>query len=171
VIEADPVGSAVRSLMATRTQWTGTASDLLGALAGEAGEHAAKSKTWPATARALSGRLRRAATFLRTVGIDIEFVKEGRARTRTIRISRPPENAPAEPSRSPAPSAEPMKDAPINGSGATLARTVQPGADASGIAADFGTVHENPNNSRQADDADAADAKSPLHSGGWRITI
>ncbi len=42
---------------------------------------------WPATPRALSGRLRRAATFLRKVGVDISFDREGRARTRIIRIS------------------------------------------------------------------------------------
>ena len=73
VIEADPVASAVRALMTTRTVWTGTASDLLGALAEVVGERVAKSKTWPDNARALSGRLRRAATFLRKIGIDIEF--------------------------------------------------------------------------------------------------
>ena len=32
VIEADPVAAAVRIMMAARTVWTGTASDLLGAL-------------------------------------------------------------------------------------------------------------------------------------------
>lgn len=34
VIEADPVAMAVRTFMDVRTEWTGTASDLLGALAG-----------------------------------------------------------------------------------------------------------------------------------------
>ena len=33
VIDADPIATAVRAVMATRTVWTGTASDLLGALA------------------------------------------------------------------------------------------------------------------------------------------
>jgi hypothetical protein len=33
VIDADPVAAAVRAIMATRTEWTGTASDLLGDLA------------------------------------------------------------------------------------------------------------------------------------------
>ena len=32
VIDADPIAAAVRAVMATRTVWTGTASDLLGAL-------------------------------------------------------------------------------------------------------------------------------------------
>ena len=70
VIDADPIAAAVRAVMATRTEWTGTASDLLGALAEMAGERVAKSKTWPDSPRALAGRLRRAATFLRKIGID-----------------------------------------------------------------------------------------------------
>ncbi|MFY9839885.1 MAG: hypothetical protein WAK55_26120, partial [Xanthobacteraceae bacterium] len=49
VIDADPIATAVRALIATRTVWTGTASDLLGALAGVVDERAAKSKTWPDT--------------------------------------------------------------------------------------------------------------------------
>ena len=47
VIEADPIAATVRALVATRTEWTGTASDLLGALAEQAGERVAKAKTWP----------------------------------------------------------------------------------------------------------------------------
>ncbi|MEZ5782392.1 MAG: hypothetical protein R3D70_12345 [Rhizobiaceae bacterium] len=90
--------------MTERTEWTGTASDLLGALEA-AGERIAKSKTWPDSPRALSGRLRRAATFLRKIGIDIGFEREGRARTRTIRITTAgnaasPENRRAQPSAS-----------------------------------------------------------------------
>ena len=89
VIDADPIAAAVRAVMATRTEWTGTASDLLGALAEVAGERVAKSKTWPDSPRALAGRLRRAATFLRKIGIEIGFGREGRARTRTITSSPP----------------------------------------------------------------------------------
>ena len=87
VIDADPIATAVRAVMATRTVWTGTASDLLGALAEVVGERVAKSKTWPDSPRALAGRLRRAATFLRKIGIEIGFGREGRARTRTINIT------------------------------------------------------------------------------------
>ncbi|MFO1036171.1 MAG: hypothetical protein U1E45_04935 [Geminicoccaceae bacterium] len=87
VIDADPIAAAVRAVMATRTVWTGTASDLLGALVEAAGDRVAKSKTWPDSARALAGRLRRAATFLRKVGIEVSFDREGRTRTRVIRIA------------------------------------------------------------------------------------
>jgi hypothetical protein len=68
VIDADPIAAAVRAVMTTRTEWTGTASDLLGALAEISGERVAKSKTWPDSPRALAGRLWRAATFLRKIG-------------------------------------------------------------------------------------------------------
>jgi hypothetical protein len=79
VIDADPVASAVRTLMVERTMWSGTAADLLGTLAEAAGELVAKSKTWPNSPKALSGQLRRAATFLRKIGIDIgEAVINGR---------------------------------------------------------------------------------------------
>lgn len=87
VIEADVVATAVRSFMATRTMWTGIYADLLGALAGEVDEGAKKSANWPDSPRALGGRLRRAATFLRKVGIDIKFGRQGRARTRIITIT------------------------------------------------------------------------------------
>lgn len=104
VIEADPVAAAVRALMSVRTEWTGTASELLGALAEMAGERLAKSKTWPDSPRALAGRLRRAATFLRKIGIGIGFEREGRARTRLIRIAAggvpPPETGAIRPSAS-----------------------------------------------------------------------
>jgi hypothetical protein len=96
VIEADPIASAVRVMMVTRTEWTGTASDLLGALAAAAGERAAKSKTFPDSPRALAGRLRRAATFLRKIGITTDFVREGRARSRIIRIVSASQSAPEE---------------------------------------------------------------------------
>jgi hypothetical protein len=88
--------------MATRTVWTGKASDLLGALGEVVGERGVKSKTWPDSPRALSGRLRRAATFLRKIGIEIAFEREGQARTRTISITTrsAPENEGARPSES-----------------------------------------------------------------------
>ena len=61
VIEADLIGSAIRSMMNTQTEWKGTASDLLGALDDEVAEKVRKTKAWPSSPRALSGRVRRAA--------------------------------------------------------------------------------------------------------------
>jgi hypothetical protein len=137
VIDADPVASSVRALMTSRTErtvWTGSATDLLGALGEVVGERVAKSKAWPDSARALSGRLRRAATSLRKIGIEISFEREGRARTRTINIAdtlshASPENGgerPSAPSASPA--AEPKVN-PANAFAATPPRTVPNDAD------------------------------------------
>ena len=89
VIEADPVATAVRAFMSARTEWKGTASNLLVALGEVVDERIAKSKTWPDSPRALSGRLRRAATFLRKIGIEVAFKKEGKARTRIVHITAP----------------------------------------------------------------------------------
>ena len=87
VLEADPVGEAIRALMAGREQWEGTASMLLVVLEDAVGESVCKAKGWPRTPRALSGRLRRLATFLRKAGTAIAFERTGRDRTRTIRIT------------------------------------------------------------------------------------
>jgi hypothetical protein len=100
VIDADPIAAAVRAMMATRAEWTGTASNLLDLLAEKAGDRSAKSKTWPDSPRALSGRLRRAATFLRKIGIEVAFTKV-HERIIHITASQPsawPENAGMRPS-------------------------------------------------------------------------
>jgi hypothetical protein len=44
-------------------------------------------KNWPDSPRALAGRLRRAATFLRKVGMEIGFGREGRAPAKKSRES------------------------------------------------------------------------------------
>jgi hypothetical protein len=165
VIDADPIASAVRAVMATRTEWTGTASDLLGALVEVAGERVAKSKTWPDSPRALAGRLRRAATFLRKIGIEIGFEREGRARTRTILIATTPshaapENSGARPSASSAPSASAPKFNAANGFAAPPLRTVANDADGSDRDG-TSTVRVNPLKTKAGTAADGADANFP----------
>ena len=182
VIDADPIAAAVRAVMLTRTVWTGTASDLLGALAEAAGERVVKSKTWPDSARALAGRLRRAATFLRKIGIEIGFGREGRARTRTIHISTmpgpsKPEDGGAQPSASSAPSSSMSKSNPANGFTAPHLRTVANDADGSGRAP-VQTVRANPLKTNAGTDVDGADANRPPRSGpekagtaGWSTRL
>jgi hypothetical protein len=87
MIEADPVAACVRGLMAERRAWTGSAADLLRAADFAGDEVWKRSAGWPKTPRALAGRLRRAQTFLRTLGIEITFSREGRAGTRMISVS------------------------------------------------------------------------------------
>ena len=168
VIDADPVAAAVRAVMTERTVWTGTASDLLGALGEAAGERIAKSKTWPDSPRALSGRLRRAAAFLRKIGIEVAFDREGRARTRVIHITTAstdpaPESRGAQPSAPSASSAPRPKSSPNNGFAAPDPRTVADDAD--GRAGEpIGTVRTNPLKSNGRTDADGADANCAAQS-------
>jgi hypothetical protein len=93
LIDADPVAAWVRQIMADRRTWTGSASDLLrtgAALVGPGLPSGAAA--WPKSSRELAGKLRRAQPFLRGLGIDIAFGREGRAQTRVIRIRTRPEN-------------------------------------------------------------------------------
>jgi len=166
VIEADPIATGVRALMGTRTMWTGTASELLGALAEIVGERGAKSKTWPDGPRALSGRVRRAATLLRKIGIEIGFGREGRARTRTINITTiQPYAAPEKPgAQSSAPSAPTPKSKPFNGFAAQSVRTVARDADGGGNG-HVPTVRANSFKNNAGTPADGADANIGRNSG------
>jgi hypothetical protein len=65
IVDADPVAALVREIMADKAQWKGSASDLLQLGANRSG--------WPKNPRALAGRLRRAQSFLRTLGTEIVF--------------------------------------------------------------------------------------------------
>jgi len=167
VIEADPIAAAVRAMMAARTEWTGTASELLGALGEMAGERIAKSKSWPDSPRALAGRLRRAATFLRKIGIGIGFEREGRARTRIIHITTGPSSAPetegVRPSASSAPSVNQPKLIPANGFVSQGLRTVSDDTDGS-VGETGATVRANPLKTSIKTDADGADTNRPARS-------
>ena len=129
-VDADPIASAVRGLMLRQPEWAGTATVLLGALTREAGDSNTRPKGWPESAKALSNRLRRAATFLRKIGIEIRFDREGRARTRLIRIARvtstptAADNAAAEPSAASASSAVPSTAHSANGFASVTGRTI-----------------------------------------------
>jgi len=92
MIEADPVAACVRELIAERSAWTGSAAELLRAANFSGDEVWKRSAGWPKTPRALAGRLRRAQTFLRTLGIEITFWREGRMGTRMIRVSKSPKD-------------------------------------------------------------------------------
>jgi hypothetical protein len=164
VIDADPIADAVRTMMAERTEWAGTASELLAALAETAGERVARSKTWPDNPRALSGRLRRVAPFLRKVGIEIALDnREGKMRRRVIRITmgaRTPEIGETQPSAPSASSAQAAKPNLVNGFPAPERRTVANDADGSdSISAP--TVRAKPLETNGVTDADGADAKFP----------
>ena len=75
-LESNAVAQAVLALMERREEWEGTAGELLEALAEYASEKDQKSKHWPGTPRALSGRLRRVAPLLRQAGLEVEWSRE-----------------------------------------------------------------------------------------------
>jgi hypothetical protein len=179
VISADPVADAVRTMMGTRIEWTGTATILLGALVEVVGERAAKAKAWPDSPRALSGKLRRAATFLRPAGIEVSFDdRKGRAGARIITIvttkaatdrsSAAAENTGFRPSAPSASSASKPKPSPRAGFSALDALRLADDADGSGTD-DAPTVSAKSLRTNAADGADDADAKFPTQSASGRL--
>jgi hypothetical protein len=84
IIDADPVAACVREVMAECNSWTGSATDLL--RVGANRSEGIFGTGWPKNPRALAGRLRRAQTSLRKLGIEIAFSREGRVGSRVIRI-------------------------------------------------------------------------------------
>ena len=174
VIDADPVAAAVRAMMQARTAWTGNATDLLDALGEVVGERIAKSKSWPGSPRALSGRLRRAATVLRKIGIEIGFYRdEGRVRARIITVTtigdRAPESEGVRPSTPSAQSSSDLRSNASNGFTAAPLRTVGEDADGRAQGKDL-TVRANPLKSNDGNGADGADANLPAQSGQPRTS-
>jgi len=87
-IESDVVGSTVRDWMSTMSakHWEGTAGVLKATLEEFADEKVVKGQDWPKDPARLSIKLRRASSFLRTVGIEINF--DTKSRPRKIVIDR-----------------------------------------------------------------------------------
>jgi hypothetical protein len=90
IVDADPVAACVREIMTERSSWTGSAADLL--RADRSSADISGRSDWPKNPRALAGRLRRAQAFLRALGIEITFSREGRAGNRIISIGKTREN-------------------------------------------------------------------------------
>ena len=114
VVDADPVAARIRDIMAERITWSGNASDLLRVAASHPRDDAFLTGAgWSKSPRALAGRLRRAQTSLRALGIEITFSREGRAGTRIIRMrdrSRSQALRPSAPSALSTPSTKPLID-------------------------------------------------------------
>ena len=88
-LQADCVAVAVMDFLEEKQLFEGTATELLDALESYVSEKTQKTRSWPKTARTLSNRLRRAATFLRQTGIEVEFEREhGGDRRRIVRITQ-----------------------------------------------------------------------------------
>jgi hypothetical protein len=109
------LGAVLLAVIGT-TGWEGTAGQLLDTLTAAAGKELPKSSEWPKTPRALSGELRRLATPLRIMGIEVEFDREASAGRRRLIHIKPPANNPAGPSTpSEAPSVNDSSGLPVDG--------------------------------------------------------
>jgi len=100
VVADDPVAAAIVAMVEQANTWTGTAGELLARLI----VPDPRPRTWPASARALGGHLRRIAPALRSVGIDVDHQRAGSARhvtlTRTEEVGIRP-SQPSQPSLRP----------------------------------------------------------------------
>jgi hypothetical protein len=79
-LEASNVGTAILKLMEHNSRWEGTATDLLGTLEGHL-PPTARRATFPASARSMSGALRRLIPNLKEVGIEVDMPEGARRGT------------------------------------------------------------------------------------------
>src|ERR1700681_159159 len=91
-LENDQIASSIIAWMETfdesEEHWNGSCKDLKTHLEEFVDDGAKKSRGWPQTPRALSGRLRRLATFLREAGIVVTFEPRGTKGQRTVTIEK-----------------------------------------------------------------------------------
>jgi hypothetical protein len=140
----------------------------------------ARERSWPKSARALSGKLRRAAPPLRKIGIHVDFIREGHDRERLIVITTGSKGIDSFASASSAEPKKPEKPNNVNELGADAnadrMRTQTSDADANDADANADSAdgtrtqagngppadnhRKNNSFSESADDADSADANS-----------
>lgn len=93
-LEADPVGAAIIALMdgleeqGKTAYWEGTCKELQKDLECSVDEGTRKSRSWPKSPQAISGRLRRLATFFRESGIHITPPSKAGKGRRVLTIAR-----------------------------------------------------------------------------------
>ena len=168
VVEADTVADSVRALMAERDEWEGAASELLNILGERVGARVTQLKFWPASPRALSSRLRRAAPSLRKLGVEITFGRLGnQRRSRVICISAaaptpPPEKGCNFASTPSEPSEDALSGSIINNLASDASMDAKRGLDANSTAA----VRANSLRTNALDGVDATDAKLRTFAGG-----
>jgi len=133
-----------------------------------AGERTAKGKNWPGSAEALGRGLRRPATFLRKVGIDISRERDphSKERTRLIKITRQrlPDREGKEPSE---PSNRP-KENKTNGLGLdSCSDSSLDSSDSPSLLSELPS-EQNTNEINASDGSDSSDSKIPTQSNGGR---
>jgi hypothetical protein len=153
VLDSDSVAAALQQLMDERAEWKGNATELLAELSGRVSDRISKGKTWPVDGARLSGRLTRAAPFIRKSGIEIERLKDGK---RTIVIRRADDGG-----ISASGSSGPLETDDANG----LRADTGPDATPAGARVSVSrSVNPNPRKSNGFTATDGADACLPLRS-------
>ena len=159
VIKSDAVATALRSFMADKTEWSGTASELLGKLTFMVSEPEKRGNTWPTAPNKLSGRLRRVAPFLRQVGIQIDQRRSDKIGSRTFHIRR--EERVGNPSSEPSgPSDGGNSPSSTNGLASDGSSDDKPFSDDKVVS----IVRRNPLKTKTSDDTDSSDDKIPSSS-------
>jgi hypothetical protein len=89
-IDADMVATTIKGWMEQEghATWTGTSSELFDQLEGHLTERETKRQEWPKSPSHLSRRLARCASFLRRVGVEVEFAREARRRVINLKFSQ-----------------------------------------------------------------------------------
>ena len=87
-IEGNPVAEAILCLVVEKGGWTGTATELMKALRVGYPVLTDDPASFPRQANKFSGELRRVQTLLRSRGIEIAFVRQGKSGSRGIEIRK-----------------------------------------------------------------------------------
>ena len=178
VLEASTVGTAVRRFMEAREEWKGTAQELLGLLTPQVGEQISKERDWPKRPNTLSGKLKRAASALRKIGVHVTLGRRaGHAGERMLTIEKRgrPDYRPETSSALSAPSAKPSRSSKIDSVSADYAGDRPARADDDATSADNPLtiagktiVSVSPLQNNGSDNADGADDLSEQQSGSAR---
>ena len=92
IIEADIIAKAVAAFIEQEGPWEGETQPLLDLLTDRATEDQRNSKHWPKAANALSGKLTRAASALRKIGIEVKGRRDPKTWRRIWNITQAPTN-------------------------------------------------------------------------------
>lgn len=85
-VNDDPLAPRIRNLLARRSAWAGTATQLEETLRGMSEQPLPRD--WPRTAKLLSDHLRRIAPALSSIGISMTFERIGHDRERIIKLGK-----------------------------------------------------------------------------------
>jgi hypothetical protein len=87
-IEGSQVATAVTRLLKGKTDWKGSATELLDQLNANTPEDLRRSSGWPRDSRAMSNQLRRVSPLLREIGFRVDHHRQGKERHRIITIAK-----------------------------------------------------------------------------------